>query len=192
MAWIDFKKAYDSLSHHWIHTCLQLFRISDNICQTLLNVFPQFKTNILLGKNKIGTVQIKRGIFQGDALSPLLFILSLAPLSRLLNNENQGFRYKLHTKRQSISHLLFVDDIKLYASTQKDLKNLIHITEKFGKEVGLTFGIEKCATNTQKKEKKHVQDIRIESSTIKHLEEPYKYLGTFQLSEPALVKTKHI
>ena len=23
VAWIDFKKAYDSLSHHWIHTCLE-------------------------------------------------------------------------------------------------------------------------------------------------------------------------
>ena len=71
----------------------------------------------------ICTVQIKLFIFQGDALSPLLFILSLAPLSHLLINDNQGFRYEMYTKRLSISHLLFVDAIKLYTSTEKDLKN---------------------------------------------------------------------
>ena len=34
----------------------------------------------------MGTVHIKRGIFQGDSLSPLLFVMIMIPLSMILNS----------------------------------------------------------------------------------------------------------
>ena len=36
-------------------------------------------------------VKIKRGIFQGDSLSPLLFCLTIDPLSKQLKSKNIGY-----------------------------------------------------------------------------------------------------
>ena len=38
----------------------------------------------------LGKIAIKCGIFQGDSLSPLLFIMSLAPLSMILDQSSKG------------------------------------------------------------------------------------------------------
>ena len=54
---------------------------------------------------------IKRGIFQGDSLSPLLLCISLIRLS--LELDSLGYRYKIRTER--ITHLFYMDDLKLYA-----------------------------------------------------------------------------
>ena len=56
-------------------------------------------------------VNIRRGIFQGDSLSPILFVLCLIPLSALLNGMGDG--YKLGKYHGKINHLLFMDDLKL-------------------------------------------------------------------------------
>jgi len=38
----------------------------------------------------LGKIAIKCGIFQGDSLSPLLFIMSLAPFSMILDQSSKG------------------------------------------------------------------------------------------------------
>ena len=40
---------------------------------------------------KPGTVDIKRGIFQEDSLSPLLFLIIMIPLSLILRDTRAGY-----------------------------------------------------------------------------------------------------
>ena len=44
------------------------------------------------GTVKTRIMQIRRGIFQGDSLSPLLFCMALNPLSTELNRTGCGYR----------------------------------------------------------------------------------------------------
>jgi hypothetical protein len=48
-------------------------------------------------------IQIRRGIFQGDSLSPLFFCIALIPLTNELNRVDCG--YQVHGTERKINHL---------------------------------------------------------------------------------------
>ena len=81
MAWIDYKKAYDIVPHSWIIECLDLFGVAENIKSLLVNSMEKWEVMLCSGNSELGEVEIKRDIFQGDSLSPLVFVLALIPLS---------------------------------------------------------------------------------------------------------------
>ena len=84
-SWIDYKKAFDSVPHSWILKCLQMYKIHPVLITFIEESMSQWKTNMtLVHKEEVletGPIRIKRGIFQDDSLSPLLFTMSLTPLS---------------------------------------------------------------------------------------------------------------
>ena len=82
-AWIDYKKAFDSVPHSWILKCLQMYKIHPVLITFIEESISQWKPNMTLvykeGVLETGPIRIKRGIFQGNSLSPLLFTISLNP-----------------------------------------------------------------------------------------------------------------
>ena len=88
-------------------------------------------------------IQIRREIFEGDSLSPLLFCIALIPLTNELNRADCG--YQVHGTERKISHLLYMDDLKLLGRNENDLKNEMKIVQTISKAVNLNFGLEKCA-----------------------------------------------
>ena len=78
-------------------------------------------------------------------MSPLLFVISMIPLSFALRKSK--VRYESTNKRK-INHLLFMlfmDDLKLYAKDMKQLDSLVHTVRIFSKDIGMRFGIDKRA-----------------------------------------------
>ena len=180
-AWIDYRKAFDSVPHDWILKSLNLYKISPVISNFLQNCMSKWQTRLFLshdsGTIESGNINIKRGIFQGDSLSPLLFCMSLIPLSNELNNSGTG--YKLFHKE--LNHLIYMDDLKLFAKNDKDLEGLLTTVKKFSNDIGMEFGLDKCAKATFVKGKliKFSCIILDIETIIKELEpeECYKYLG---------------
>ena len=91
MAWIDYQKAYDSVPHSWILRCLRLYKINEKITTMIQYSMQHWKTTLTCEKEELGDIQIRRGIFQGDALSPLLFCLTMNPLSHILRREGKEY-----------------------------------------------------------------------------------------------------
>ena len=59
---------------------------------------------ILCARNsELGQVHIKRGIFQGDSLSSLVFVLALIPLSLILKKAKAA--YEFSGSKEKINHL---------------------------------------------------------------------------------------
>ena len=93
MAWIDYKKAYDVVPHLLIIECLDLFGVAENIKSLLVNSMGKWKVMLCSGNSELGEVEIKQGIFQGDSLSPLQFVIALIPLSLILRKAKASYEF---------------------------------------------------------------------------------------------------
>lgn len=102
----------------------------------------QLWKSILEAKSKATLeVTIKGGTHKNDALSSLLFCIGLNPLSQILSKSGYGYRLRSGV---TISHLLYVHDIKLYAGSERDIDLLIHFTSISSGDIGMSFGLDKC------------------------------------------------
>lgn len=186
-AYIDYKKAFDSVPHTWLIEVLQLYKIDNHIKEFLTHAMAKWNTQLLLNTPKkqidAGGIEIKRGIFQGDSLSPIWFCLALQPLTTILNNQKKG--YELKSNGTQLSHLWYMDDLKLFAKKKEDLHRLLDCVSKFSADIQMAFGLEKCKMAGMVKGKwKEDEGYEINSGleTIMGLaeKERYKYLGYLQ------------
>ena len=99
----------------------------------------------------LAEAKVQRGIFQGDALSSLLFIIVMMPLYHILRKCTA--RYKLSKSQEKINQLMYMDDIKLFAKNEKDLETSVRI---YSQDIGMKFCIEKCAMVIIKSGKRHL------------------------------------
>ena len=49
---------------------------------------------------------------------------------------------------------MYMDDIKLFAKNEKELETLIHTVRIYSQDIGMEFGIEKCAMLVMKSGKR--------------------------------------
>jgi hypothetical protein len=78
---LDAKKAFDSVEHQYIETCLEKFGMG-NFVPIFRTLYKDLYTDIIInGRIKKG-FKINRGVKQGDALSCILFIICMEPLIR--------------------------------------------------------------------------------------------------------------
>ena len=87
------------------------------------------------GNSQLGEVEIKQGIFQGDSLSPLVFLLALIPVSLILRKARAA--YEFSESKEEISHLLFMDDQKLDSRGEKRLDSLVWTVRVFSEDIGM-------------------------------------------------------
>lgn len=186
-AYIDYKKAFDSIPHTWLIESLGLYKVDTQVINLLQNLMNTWQTHIK--SNDPGSpgvnIKIQRGIFQGDALSALWFCVALNPLSNDLNTTQMG--YQLPEGDVSITHLLYMDDVKLFSESELGLKKLIRSTENFSNDIRMEFGLDKCRYHSLKNGKWSEADDfqllqRSKGGTIQAMDkhETYKYLGFLQ------------
>ena len=138
------------------------------------------KNNTVQSSNN--NVKIRRGIFQGDSLSPLLFIIAMIPLSLILREVK--IAYDLGKGNGELNHLLFMDDLKLFAKKENQLKSLIHTVRILSDDIRMEFGLSKCALLIMKRGRfERSEGIDMPNGEImKSIDEGggYKYLGILE------------
>ena len=85
MAWVDVKKAYDSVDHGWLKKLMQVHRFPLWLCGVIRNFCESWNTKIVVnnkrGKESSQPNRFNKGLPQGDALYPQLCTLSLNPVA---------------------------------------------------------------------------------------------------------------
>ena len=72
------------IPHSWFSECRQVFGVAENTKDVLVNNMNKWKLELTSNGVSLGNVEIGRVIFQGDSLSPLLFVLCMVSLSLIL------------------------------------------------------------------------------------------------------------
>ena len=91
----------------WVEKSIELVGVNSEIVRFCKLSMEKWNTRLILKtKQEVKQshpIQIRRGIFQGDSLSPLLFCIALIPLTNELNRADCGFQ--VHGTERKISHL---------------------------------------------------------------------------------------
>ena len=132
---------YDLVPHSWVSKCMEMFGTAENMRTFLEKSMQQSRLSLMANSEDLGEFNVKMGIFQGVSLLPLLFVLSMVPLSLIIKNVNSC--YKWGKREYKLNHLLFTDDLKLYTKSEEQTNPLMRTVHVFSNDIGMEFGIKK-------------------------------------------------
>ena len=94
--WLDYQKAFNSISRDWMIQSLRIAKIPEKLVTAIETLTKHWATIVQLQGDQSpitsNVINFSNGIFQGDSISVLIFILSLNPLSYMLG-KLKGYSY---------------------------------------------------------------------------------------------------
>ncbi|GBC34801.2 hypothetical protein RIR_jg36132.t1 [Rhizophagus irregularis DAOM 181602=DAOM 197198] len=139
----DISKAFDSMDLNMLKLALDRLHIPALLVRFILNLFTRRNNKIITCHGDTAAYRVRVGIDQGEIIFPLLWVIYLDPLLTVLNREARDpFKLKssallnyspLEFEQHSlpISHLTFMDDSTLIASSKSGIEDRLSITAEF-------------------------------------------------------------
>ncbi|KAE9413940.1 hypothetical protein Angca_006890, partial [Angiostrongylus cantonensis] len=138
LTFIDLKKAFDSNEIEAVMETLGSQGVPTQYLKILLELYKNFTTKISPFYNDINVV-VKRGVRQGDTISPKLFTATLQKAMGTLEWDNMGVKI---VDRQ-IHNLRFADDIVLIIPDISQAKRMLADFDKAYGRIGLQLNLTK-------------------------------------------------
>ena len=94
-------------------------------------------------------------------------------------NDTEGYKMgPTEYRNKNLTHLFFVDDLKLFASTLNQAKYLLDVITTVSGDIGMTFGEDKCGFIYIERGNRKMQGepLVINGVNIKELEEGQSYI----------------
>lgn len=176
---MDLRKAYDSISWEFLFSVMSEMGFPPKFVNWIRVCVTTVTFSILVNGMPMKPFAAKKGLRQGDPISPYLFAIAMEYLSRLLHNQSnaKSFHYHPRSKRVNVTHLLFADDLLLFCKADIDsVQCLMRTFNRFSKASGLEANISKSnvyvsGINMQIKEQ-ITNYLRMEEGAF-----PFRYLG---------------
>lgn len=146
---IDVAKAFDSVSQAAIHDICAANGLARPERILLGNLYRDCHTRLKVNGQLSPKIWIKRGVKQGDPLSPILFnlvvdqLLQRLELSGLGMDITAGRPQEPDSVGKRLPGLAFADDLLLFGSNEDEVQQLARITVEFYNEVGLSINARK-------------------------------------------------
>ena len=62
----------------------------------------------------------------------------------IIDFKKEKFHHEFGAKKTRMNHLLFTDDLKLFAKSNDQINSLVNTVYTFSEDIGMEFGIKKC------------------------------------------------
>ncbi|XP_074305794.1 uncharacterized protein LOC141641015 [Silene latifolia] len=176
---VDLKKAYDSIEWDFIKQMLQALNFPDQMIQWIMECVTTPWYTLSLNGSNFGYFQGRRGIRQGDPMSPLLFTICMEYLSRILAYVTNSMEFSYHPLCRAIrlNHLCFADDLLMFCRGDKtSIITILRAFATFSKASGLEINREKSDIYFNGMSSADVQYV-LRISGFKEGQFPFRYLG---------------
>ena len=141
---IDFKKAFDSISHEFMYKCLKRFGFGDGLINWVKLTHKNAKARVVNNGWTTNEIDLGRGARQGCPLSPYLFLLCVEILGIVSREDEDIVGFTIEGEEIKMGQ--YADDLfYLLNGTENSIKACIAVLKKFGKVSGLEINTEKCA-----------------------------------------------
>ena len=131
MAWIDVKKAYDSVYHECLMEMMRVHRFPAWMVGVMHNLSKSWNTRVVTttrrGREKSEMIKFNRGLPQGDALCPRLFTLCMNPIVRKVR-ATEGYMLSRPISTR-VTDLLYIDDLKIFVASESKLNTVLKSTK---------------------------------------------------------------
>ena len=111
---LDLEKAYDKINREMIPPVLRQYHVPEELITMVMALYRTPRTQVRTCFGKTKTFEVKVGLHQGSALSPLLFIILLDDISKRCPMERG-------------QKVIYADDIVLGANTAEELQQAVEM-----------------------------------------------------------------
>nr|ADI61818.1 endonuclease-reverse transcriptase [Bombyx mori] len=138
LAFVDYEKAFDSIETWSVLDSLRRCQVDHRYVQVLKCLYD-CATMMSIQNQQSNPIQLRRGVRQGDVISPKLFTNALEDMFKTLDWKKMG----ININGQYISHLRFADDIVLMAESLQDLQQMLNGLADSSRRIGLRMNMDK-------------------------------------------------
>ena len=142
---LDITKAFDSVSWPFLLEVMQNLGFGPIWCDIVSGLLAISSTQILLNGSPGDRIEHRRGLRQGDPLSPMLFILVMDVLYHMVKKASEeGLLQPL--SRRALQHRisLYADDVVIFLQpSASDIRITLDILQLFGEASGLRTNVQK-------------------------------------------------
>uniref|UniRef100_A0A803P9R9 Reverse transcriptase domain-containing protein n=1 Tax=Cannabis sativa TaxID=3483 RepID=A0A803P9R9_CANSA len=118
---LDMSKAYDRVEWDFLEEMMRCLGYEEQWISKIMGCVKTVTFSVLLNGEARGNIVPKRGLRQGDPLSPFLFLICSEGLSCLLNEA-----------RRRLTHLLFADDCLIFVdATMEESKAIKEVLDSY-------------------------------------------------------------
>ncbi|KAG7585557.1 Reverse transcriptase domain [Arabidopsis thaliana x Arabidopsis arenosa] len=175
---VDLHKAFDSVRWDFVIAALKGLNLSDVFINWITECITSPTFSISVNGVSGGFFKSKRGLRQGDPLSPYLFVLSMEVFSKLLRSRYSSGYIFYHPKTSGleISHLMFADDVMIFFDGgSSSLHGINETLDDFASWSGLVMNREK--TELFLAGVNETESATIANYGFPHASLPIRYLG---------------
>jgi hypothetical protein len=131
---LDLACAFDSIAWPFLFEALRRYGFGSRFLDWLSILFSTASTRVLINGDPGPPIWHRRGLRQGDPLSPQLFVLAVDTLGRLFRRAIElGVLRELHPRRLIPTISLYADDVILFChATTEEVKAVKEMLELFG------------------------------------------------------------
>ena len=169
---IDFEKAFDSISRDVLWRLLRHYGLPDKIVTIIKVLYEGFSAQVVHNGQKTQPLDMRTGVRQGCLLSPLLFLVALDWVTRTAFDRKRGIQWTFTT---SLEDLDFADDLALLSHRIQDMRDKTRALEVQSAKVGLKINATK--TKLMRIGTKRGDGVSVAGERVEEVDE-FTYLGS--------------